>query len=147
DLRNRIDWKLLRSLAEERPDWTILLIGPGRGTEETAALAGLENVKFLGTIPYAELDRWLALFDVAIVPHMVNRISRHMNPLKVYAYLAAGLPVVSTGVGNLEGVEDLVRIADGPKAFISAVEEALEADRPSKASRAALLSRIGWPGR
>jgi glycosyltransferase involved in cell wall biosynthesis len=147
DLRNRIDWELVRKIAEGRREWSIVLVGPGRGIPEAKALNSLPNVAFAGTVPYAEIPQWLTLFDVAILPHTVDRITSCMNPLKAYQYLANGLPVVSTDIQNLSGVDDLVTVAATHRDFIVAVERALKAPRPTKPALRMLMSKIGWTSR
>jgi hypothetical protein len=71
------------------------------------------------------MQAYLAHFDVALVPHVDNEMTRSMNPLKAYVYAAAGLPIVSTPVANLGELEGFVTVAAGPDAFVAAIERAL----------------------
>jgi hypothetical protein len=74
-----------------------------------------------------------------------------MNPLKAYVYLAEGVPVVSTPIANLaelsgpEGLSGMVAVAEGPDAFVAAIEDALRSGR--RAPDAELLRTSSWPAR
>ena len=99
------------------------------------------NVHFVGVKPYDEAQRFVEHFDVALIPHLDNEMTRSMNPLKAFVYCAAGVPVVSTPIANLDELADLITVAEGPDGFIDAIEEALTTgveDRTST-SRAACL--------
>ena len=125
---SKVDFDLLEALAEARPDWTLLLIGPERveTRERLARLAARPNVRWLGRKPYAELPHFLAAFDIGLIPYETNDYTRSCFPLKLYEYLAAGKPVVATGVPELTGMEPDVVVARGEAgAVVAAVEEAL----------------------
>jgi glycosyltransferase involved in cell wall biosynthesis len=68
-------------------------------------------------------------FDVAIIPHLQAGMTESMNPLKIYNYLAAGVPVVTTAVANIEDVADLVSTAHTVDDFIEAIEARLALPR------------------
>ena len=67
----------------------------------------------------------MAAFDVAVIPYRENAYTASCFPLKTFEYLAAGKPVVATGLPELRGLEPHVVVADGPEAFVDAVERAL----------------------
>lgn len=146
----KVDFTMLRTLAAERPGWTLLLIGPARaGAEDAMArLAELPNVRWLGWKPYQELPRYVAAFDVGLCPYLANAYMQNVFPLKVYEYLAAGKPVVASGTPSLSGMEPDVVVVDGPHALLPALEAAL--DRSTGADverRMALAARNTWEGR
>ena len=101
NLSARIDVALLRGIAERHPEWSIVLIGAARPDAAIHALADLPNVHLLGVRPHAEIGAYVRHFDVAIVPHVDDALTRSMSPLKIGLYCAAGVPVVSTRVANL----------------------------------------------
>lgn len=147
----RMDVGLLRRAAELRPSWQWLLLGPVVKVDP-AALPQLHNVHALGMKPYAELPAYLAHWDVALMPFARNESTRFISPTKTPEYLAAGLPVVSTGVRDVVrtyGEGELVRIADTPEAFVAACEQALaERGTPEGNARQAradaLLDTMSW---
>jgi glycosyltransferase involved in cell wall biosynthesis len=146
-LASKVDFDLLEHVGRALPDATLLLIGPA--TEETAPalerLVQLRNVQWLGPKPYSDLPRYVAAFDVGLIPYVSNAYTRSCFPLKLYEYLAAGKPVVASGLPELAEMEPDVVLADRPASFVEAVEEALsrnsEADR---VRRRELASRNSW---
>jgi len=128
-LASKVDFDLLRDVAVKRADWTLLLIGPaGPGTGVVLdGLAQLPNVVWLGPKPYAELPPYIAAFDVALIPYVSNAYTRSCFPLKLYEYLAAGKPVVASGLPELAGMEPDVVLVDGSEAYIRAIEKELAA--------------------
>ena len=88
----------------------------------------------------------MAHFDVGVIPHVVNEMTAHMNPLKAYEYASVGIPVVATPVANLPAFE-MVTTAAGADAFIDAVGDAMRSPRRSPAELARLLAGETWPDR
>jgi glycosyltransferase involved in cell wall biosynthesis len=97
------DWiniELLQYLAEQRPDWTFLLIG--MISTGVGKLAEMPNVVLPGPQPYRTLPGWAKAFDVAIIPYRQNRQVLNASPLKVREYLATGKSVVSVWTPDRE---------------------------------------------
>ncbi len=149
-LATKVDFDLLDALARSRPDWTLLLVGPAHPStgRRLAELSRLANVRWVGPKPYRELPRYVAAFDVGLIPYVRNGYTANCFPLKLYEYLAAGKPVVATGVPVLEGMEPDVRLVDGLQAFIAGVEAAIDLrSEDDRARRAGLASRNTWETR
>ncbi|MGH8581714.1 MAG: glycosyltransferase [Gammaproteobacteria bacterium] len=130
----KVDFRLLRLVAETRPDWSLVLIGKvGEGEPWTDAslLGGLSNVHLLGPRPYAELPRYLKGLDVALLPNTLNDYTDHMFPMKFFEYLAAGRPVVSVDLPALRDYRQVASITASPQAFLHAIEAVLAGQRPS----------------
>lgn len=141
-----IDFKLLANLARAHPEWGIVLIGPIRTPLD--ALAGLSNVHLLGPRPYDALPRYLHAFKVALVPFKVNRLTRSADLIKVYEYLAAGIPVVGTNLPSLQRFGGVVRIGMDLKAFETGVLESLSDRSPlSDQRRKDAVRRDDWSSR
>jgi glycosyltransferase involved in cell wall biosynthesis len=138
-----VDLALVRAVADAFPRGSVVLLG--KVTTSLAPLAGARNVHLFGRRPYADLPAWCKGFDVALMPFVENELAEASNPLKVREYLAAGLPVVSTPVPEVEQL-GLCRIASGPVAFVAAVKEALAAPGPS-AARSAAIAQDSWDAR
>lgn len=122
----RIDTQLLAKVAEMRPDWQFVLVGPA--TPEVAQrLPQASNLHYLGRRAYEELPNYVAGWDVAILPFAVNEVTRYCNPTKILGYLAGGRPVVSSAIPDVVAhysSEGLVHIAADAEGFVRAVEEA-----------------------
>jgi glycosyltransferase involved in cell wall biosynthesis len=130
----KVDVGLVRSLAAARPGWSIVLVGGvglGDPAADVSSLRDAPNIHLLGRRPYDRLPEVLRGADAAIIPYAVNELTRSVFPMKVYEYLAAGLPVVSTPLPALAGLEDIAFAADAPE-MVAAIEAALEADDPSR---------------
>jgi glycosyltransferase involved in cell wall biosynthesis len=149
NLSSRIDIDLLEHVAGARPEWHLVLIGSAHLNRDVLQLGALENVHLLGVRPYDELQAYLQAFDVGIVPHVDDDMTRIMNPLKVFVYSAANLPVVSTAVSNIDEMRSLVRVAGDPEEFVERVEEALREGRgPSvESEHRTLLEEHSWSRR
>lgn len=145
----RLDIGLLASVADLRPDWHIVLIGPTVKID-AAGLPRRPNIHYLGAKTYAELPAYLAGWDVALIPFARNEATRFISPTKTPEYLAAGKPVVSTSIRDVVqpyGARQLVRIADEPNPFIEAVGDALsEKSAPRIARSDAFLAGMSWDG-
>ena len=83
----------------------------------------MSNVHHVPAVPYAELPGYLQAGDVGIVPYRPGAFNAASCPLKVYEYLAAGLPVVTSGVDAAGLPTDLVRAVDDVDGFVRAVQE------------------------
>ena len=88
----RIDLDLLSVTAAERPDWNLVFIGSMHQNKTLLDLDKFKNVHFLGVRPYEKAIRYIRHFDVAMVPHLDNELTRHMNPLKLYVYFSLHVP-------------------------------------------------------
>lgn len=124
-----VDIKLLIKIASWRPRWSFVLVGP---IKRSIALPDLPpNIYLLGPKPYDMVPAYLQGIDVAIIPfERTEFITRYVNPIKLYEYLAAGKPVVTTPMGDYDGLETFVHIAETPEAFASAIEVAMKETTP-----------------
>src|SRR5215217_4991100 len=96
NLSSRIDIALLEYVAVTRPEWNVVLIGSAHLSKDILRLDAYDNVHFLGVKRHHEAQRYIANFDVALIPHVDNRMTQRMNPLKLFVYVSMGVPVVST---------------------------------------------------
>jgi glycosyltransferase involved in cell wall biosynthesis len=138
-----IDLELVRRVADELPDASVVLLG--KVITSTAALDGAPNVHLVGRRPYAELPAWCRGFDVAITPFRRNALALAANPLKAREYVAAGLPNVCTDLPELRRIAGctIARTADE---FVAEVRAALRSGGPAPA-RSALVKGEGWEAR
>ncbi len=90
NLSGRIDLDLLRELARARRDWNFVFLGSTHIDRSARDLRAEPNVRFIGTRRYERAQAIIAHFDVALIPHLDNDMSRSMNPLKAYVYCALG---------------------------------------------------------
>jgi glycosyltransferase involved in cell wall biosynthesis len=144
----RIDLDLIGEIARRRPDWQIIMIGPVVKID-AATLPNDPNIHWLGMKSYSDLPVYLAGWDVALMPFAINESTRFISPTKTPEYLAAGLPVVSTPIRDVErqyGELGLVQIEGTADGFLAAVEQALTYDMGLKwrARADAFLRNLSW---
>ena len=120
----RFDIDLVREVAERKPDWHFMIIGPVVKIDPET-LPRLENIHYVDGRNYNELPKYLAGWDVAIIPFLRNDSTKYISPTKTPEYLAGGKPVISTSIIDVVtpyGVNNLVHIADTAEDFIAAAE-------------------------
>lgn len=124
----RIDLDLLAGVAETRPDWQLVMLGPVVKIDP-ATLPRRANIHYLGMKKYEELPDYLASWDVALMPFARNESTRFISPTKTPEYLAGGRPVVSTPIRDVVrpyGDQGLVEIADDVEGFVAAASRLLD---------------------
>ncbi|MDB5418481.1 MAG: UDP-galactopyranose mutase [Phenylobacterium sp.] len=127
----RMDLGLLTALADARPQWSIVIVGPVVKIDP-ADLPRRPNLHYLGGKDYEELPRYLAGWDVALMPFAINESTRFISPTKTPEYLAGGRPVVSTPIVDVArhyGDLEAVKIAATPDEFVAACDQALALSR------------------
>ena len=124
-----VDLRLIDRMAQLRKDWSWVLIGPVE--TNVSSLRDRPNVALLGKVNYEDLPSYASLFDVGIIPFVVNELTVNVNPLKLLEYLACGLPVVSTPLPEVARYGKLVSVADTAESFIAAIEKAMDENSAS----------------
>lgn len=128
--RGWVDMELIYRVAYLRPRWKIVIIGESYQWDFSTAP---KNLIYLGTRPYSRLPAYVRHFDVGWIPFLDNRIARGADPVKLYEYLAAGIPVVSRELPFTEGLRSpLVYTYRSPEECIAAIKRAVT---DSKANR------------
>jgi glycosyltransferase involved in cell wall biosynthesis len=148
----RIDFELLLAVARFRPPLQLLLIGAeglgdvGGARDAGRELCALPNVTALGPRPQRDLPAYLRHCQVALIPFLDNTHTRASLPLKLWEYLAAGLPVVARDLPNFRSLEEegLIRTARDPRGFVEAVAGALADPPEERAHRLACARRHDW---
>ena len=110
----RLNLGLLLDLARSHPEWSLVLVGKvdDRNCErDIAALNKLPNVHFLGEKPAEMVADYITGFDVGLLPYQIDLETTNISPLKMYEYLAAGIPVVSTAIPAATRKQNFVAIA------------------------------------
>ncbi len=131
----RLDLRLIAAMADARPDWQIVMVGPVMGIN-AASLPQRPNLHWLGPQPYTVLPSLLAGWDVALIPFVKNASTRYCTPTEALEYLAGEKPVVSTPIGDVISLYGhAVMIADGASEFIAACETVLHENAAARCRR------------
>lgn len=144
----RLDIDLVGQLADLRPDWTLVMIGPIVKIAPQD-LPQRPNIRYLGGRDYSQLPAYLARFDAAILPFARNEATRFISPTKTLEYMAGGKPVVSTPITDVVGLYgDVVEFGYDAPSFVQAIERLwaeTPAERAVRAARSAeLLAEHDW---
>ena len=150
-LRGKVDLDLIDDLAAQLETGSLVLAGPAADTDVAARLrktASQANVVWLGPVDYDALPSVVAAFDVGLIPYLENTYTRSCFPLKLFEYLAAGKPVVASGLPELEGMEPDVTLVSGSSDFTAAANAAASLDGPEDVGRRrALAGANTWESR
>jgi glycosyltransferase involved in cell wall biosynthesis len=125
NIDQRVDLGLIREVARVRKDWQLVFVGDYLATSPRPSA---DNIHWLGFRPYDQVADYMASFDVCIIPFYVDELTSAVDPLKLYQYLAAGKPVVSTPLPRSLDFSGVVSIARGGAEFVAAIEEMLQCD-------------------
>jgi glycosyltransferase involved in cell wall biosynthesis len=146
----KLDVELIAALARARPDWSFALVGPvgpGDPRADVSRLREQPNIHLLGARSYRELPAVLRAADAGIIPYARNQLTGSIFPMKVYEYLAAGLPVLATPLPSLQGVQGVAMAADAER-MAELLDEALAADTPERRAERSQLARAhSWERR
>jgi glycosyltransferase involved in cell wall biosynthesis len=122
----RLDYELLRAIAEGIPEAALVMVGPVVKVDPSELPQG-PNIRWLGQRQYAELPAHVKGFDVCLMPFALNDATEYINPTKTLEYMAAGKPIVSTAVSDVvHNFTPVVAVAHSPAEFVRAVRAAIE---------------------
>lgn len=128
--------------------------GPQREAlaEQAEQLGVREQVDLVGAVAPQDMPGELAAMDVAVAPYP-ELPDFYFSPLKLYEYLAAGLPVVASDIGPcadiLDGGALGVLVTPGDATELAAVLAGLRSDAVlrhelGRAGRQAAVDRYDW---
>ncbi len=144
----RMDTILLAEMADMRPEWQFVMIGPVVKIAPED-LPRRSNIHYLGGKNYDELPAYLSGWNIALMPFAINESTKYISPTKTPEYLAAGKSVISTPIRDVVrpyGDENLVYIASTAEEFVEAAEKTLERGNFDEWQKKAdeFLSRNSW---
>ena len=139
------DLELLDELAAALPDCSFLIIGPLYNVHDVPLRS---NLHWLGYKDYDELIDYVGYFDVGIIPFKTSTMTEAVNPIKMWEYLALGIPVVATALPEVSKYGNLVYCSAGREEFISHTRQALQDKSENRREqRMALARENSWPDR
>jgi glycosyltransferase involved in cell wall biosynthesis len=123
----RIDYDLLRKLADENSDAELVMVGPVVKVDPAELPQG-PNIRWLGQRQYAELPSYVKGFDVCLMPFALNEATEYINPTKTLEYMAAGKPIISTAIADVvHHFTPIVTVAENADDFVTATAVAIDA--------------------
>ena len=149
-INDKLDVHLLLQVAEAYSRASMVMVGPVRPASE-GTRQGIEmlrarpNVHFVGRVSMEQVPRFVAACDVGLLPYQLNAWTRSIHPLKMYEYLACGLPVVATDIPSVRDEQDVIHIAADSRSFVEAIRQVLDDDCEAlRAARQARASQNTW---
>ncbi len=149
NIEKRIDYELMKRVILMNPSLSFAFVGP-RNSDVPTWFCELSNAYFPGSVPYEDMPSVIKGFDVALIPFRKDARSATVFPLKLFEYLGAGKPVVSTDFNPdlSEVTEGLVVYCSTAEDFSHAIRDALVSNTSaSEASRIALAKKHTWESR
>ena len=146
----RIDYELVKKIALDNPDKTMVFVGPIEFVEHIkGGLDEMKNVLFVGPRQIMDIPNYLQRFDCAIVPFVKTKLTRNVYPLKINEYLAAGLPVIATNFSNdIMSFSHVAYIEDTHEGFLQAIRTAIRENTPERVKeRMNVASQNSWTAR
>ncbi len=145
DERLDVDW--LRTTARALPDAHISLVGPLVAEAHLAALKEEPNVSIEAPLERAGLAALIGKADLGLIPHRRTALTEAMSPLKLYEYLAGGLPVAATDLAPMRGIDARVTLVPEGGDFAAATRHALALGRAPEPERIAFVQANSWRSR
>ncbi|WP_138993882.1 glycosyltransferase [Larkinella sp. C7] len=121
----RLDGGLIETVARQRPDWQMVLIGATDDSFPTERLNALPNVTFLGPKSPHQIPAYLAAMDVLINPQVLNEVTIGNYPRKIDEYLAMGKPVVAGKTETMALFDRHVYLAENAEQFVARIADVL----------------------
>jgi glycosyltransferase involved in cell wall biosynthesis len=141
-----VDLDLIEYLAQQRPAWSFVLIG--KSAVALDRLQRFPNIHWLGPVDYDRLPEYCRLYDCSLIPFVRSHLTEFVNPLKIREYLAAGRPVVTAGLPEVEPYRGVAHLADTPEEYLREIELALqEQDAAHVATRVETVKNDSWEAR
>ena len=146
----RLDLALLAAVADQRPEWQLVMVGPVADAVADA-LPQRSNIRWLGPQSHDMLPHLQSHWDACLLPLARGEATRFASPAQTLEYLAGGKPVIATAIADVAALYGpVVRLADDAAAFVDAVDAAL-AERPAarelrRAQGAAFVEACSWDG-
>ena len=114
----RIDEKLLDQVTAACPKVLFAVAGPHLSGQKNEGLEKLlharENILYLGPVPSTQVYGIMNTCDIMLIPHSVDKFENGGDPLKLYQYLNARKPVITTPIAGVEEFKDWITITDDP---------------------------------
>jgi len=153
-INEHTDISLLKYIADSRPAWSILMIGPVQwksfsNPQLLKSLMKMPNVHLTGWLDRAALPGYCKTFDVCVIPYRTDsEFNRFVNPDKLHEYTAMGKPIVSTDIPEIDSHRSIIKVCKDREGIVTAIEESLAEDSREKvALRLGIAKENSWEKR
>jgi glycosyltransferase involved in cell wall biosynthesis len=141
----RLDISVLEHIADSKPEWSLVLVGPEDTAFMESKLHRMKNVHFLGNKQATELSAYLNQFDVALNPQVLSPVTVGNYPRKIDEYLAMGKPTIATKTEAMAVFADYTYLAENRQEYVEFIEKALrENDQDLRKKRENFAREHTW---
>jgi glycosyltransferase involved in cell wall biosynthesis len=147
-LADWLDYDLIAAVAKAAPDWELHFVGMVEYAPATPTLEKLPNVRLFPPVPFARLPAIVSPWRAAWIPFQLNSLTKGVNPLKIWEYLAAGLPTHCTPLPEVAPLRGQVLISDDAASITRWMGDVLRTDTPeARRARRESVRKHSWRGR
>lgn len=141
----RINLDLLHKTALLKPEMAFVMIGPLAKIGEED-LPREENIHYLGMKDYKSLPNYLNAIDIAMMPFALNDATKFISPTKTLEYMAAGKPIVSTAIKDVErDYSHCIAIVETAEEFAQTIENLWRVHQPDNIEDyEKILEKTSW---
>ncbi|WP_061212877.1 glycosyltransferase [Syntrophomonas wolfei] len=140
-----VDLELLDRVAARLPHFNFVMLGPLYNVSE---LPQRPNLHWLGFKDYKDLPAYAQAFDVGLIPFKLSSMTESVNPIKMWEYMAVGMPVVATALPEVYKFQELIYYSENEEEFIENIGKALVTDNPFRQKQRMELARQNsWSAR
>jgi len=150
NIERRMNFELIKEVASKNPEKSFVFVGPVSPEFIPEWFQNTSNIYYIGRQPYDQMPAIFKGFDIAIIPFKKDDVSSTIFPLKLFEYLGAGKPVVSTDFNpDLEEfTRDIVSYCSDAEQFSAAINQELETDSPERIARRLQIAKENtWENR
>ncbi len=148
---DKLNLSMLEDLAQKNPEWSLVFLGPVNVSIQAKTwqvLQAMPNVHYLGLVKVSQVPHYVKGFDVGLMPYLQDHHSETISPLKLYDYLAAGLPITSIDIPAAREFSPYIHLASSPENFSQAVRTALADTTPERRqARRDIAAQHTWEAR
>ena len=120
------DLPAIAYLAKRFPQCSFVVMG--KALIPLTPIENIDNIHIFGQIPYSELPLYARYFDVGLIPYIQNAYIKAVQPLKLFEYYAAGLPVIATYLQNIEDIPGPLYLTRTHEDYGNHLDEILRSD-------------------
>lgn len=136
-----VDWDLLDYVVRENPALTFVFIGSLFQMKKFPLQR--KNVKYLGLKHYSQLPGYLQHFKIGLIPFRLTEMTKGCNPIKLYEYYAAGLPVLATPLPELYAIPK-IHLENDPQKFSKRLSVLIVEGNAGHVERLAFAQENDW---
>ena len=139
----KMNWEWIHAASRKHPEWRFVFVGPSV-EPPPGMITTKANISFVGPQPKERLPEFIKGFDVCLIPYQGEAFLQACQPTKAFEYLAAGKPVVSAFIPELEGLNDLIYLCRNSTEFIENIALALIQGKETRRIHAYVRAAVGW---